>query len=90
MERKRFAGSVEQHLELPGGILTRSAVLEMESNRMIAISGRATVKKCTDDCISLKTRDNTVSVYGRELELDCLSAEGVTVRGIFQRVEFSE
>ncbi|MBQ5840781.1 MAG: YabP/YqfC family sporulation protein, partial [Clostridia bacterium] len=42
------------------------------------------------DSISLRTPEGILTFYGRELEMNTFTADGATVMGRLQRIEFTE
>ena len=64
--------------------------MEVEGDRRIVLSGCRGICTYTEDCIALRTSFGMVSVYGREMEMGCMTAEGATVTGNIQRIEFGE
>ncbi len=89
MGRKQQLGRrVERAMDFPAGTLAAMAVLEVESNRRVVISGCQGIVSYTDDSICLRTPEGQVSFLGRDLEMGCLSPDGATVTGVLQRIEF--
>lgn len=64
--------------------------MELESNRRIVLSGCQGICAYTEDCISLRAPFGVVSVYGRDMEMGCMTAEGATITGKIQRIELGE
>lgn len=64
--------------------------MEAEGDRRVVLCGCRGICGYTEECISLRTPFGTVSVYGQGLEMGCMTAEGATVTGRIQRIEFGE
>lgn len=64
--------------------------MEAESNRRVVLSGCRGICGYTEECIALRTPFGVVSIYGQEMEMGCMTAEGATVTGKIQRIEFGE
>ena len=64
--------------------------MEAESNRRVVFSGCNGICAFTAECVALRTPFGVVSVYGRDMEMGCMTAEGATVTGQIQRIEFEE
>ena len=64
--------------------------MEAEGDRRVVLCGGRGICGYTEECISLRTPFGTVSVYGQGLEMGCMTAEGATVTGRIQRIEFGE
>lgn len=67
-----------------------SFLMEAEGNRRVILSGCRGICGYTAECISLRTPFGAVAVYGSGLEMGCMTAEGATVIGRIQRIEFIE
>ncbi len=91
MGRKRQMGRrMERAMDFPGGTLCKTALMEVEGNRRVVITGCLGILTYTEDCICLRTPEGAVTIYGRDLEMGCLSEDGATVVGHLQRIEFTE
>ena len=64
--------------------------MEVEGDRRVVLSGCRGICTYTEECIALRTSFGVVSVYGQEMEMGCMTAEGATVTGKIQRIEFGE
>ena len=90
MARKRpLRAQVERMMDFPAGSLTDITLLEMESDRRLVIEGCNGILAYTDDCIRLRVPEGELAVMGCGLGMGCLTAEGATVTGRIQRIEFS-
>ena len=64
--------------------------MEVEGDRRVMLSGCRGICTYTEERIALRTSFGVVSVYGQEMEMGCMTAEGATVTGKIQRIEFGE
>ncbi len=89
MGRKRPIGRrIEQVMELPDGVFAGTSYIEIDGNTRVVIAGCKGIHTYSEECVSLRTADGIVSMYGRDLEMGCLSPDGATVTGCLQRIEF--
>ena len=63
-------------------------LLEVEGNRRAILSGCKGILAYTEECVKMRTANGAVAVYGRQLEMGCMTADGATVTGCLQRIEF--
>ena len=87
-KKRRVAQRMERAMDFPSGTLIGASFMEIEDNTRVVISGCQGIHAYTEDCICLRIPDGMVSFYGCELEMGCLSADGATVTGCLQRIEF--
>ena len=64
--------------------------MEVEGNRRVVLSGCRGIVTYAEECVALRTSFGLVTVYGQGLEMGCMTAEGATVFGRLQRIEFTE
>lgn len=89
MGRGRQLGRrMERAMDLPGGVLSGAAVMEIEGSRRVVIGGCRGIASYTEECIRLRTPEGQVAFFGSGLEMGCLTEEGATVTGDLQRIEF--
>ena len=69
--------------EQMGGFL-----LEVEGNRRVVLSGCRGILTYSEDCICLRTPFGAVTVFGRGMEMGCMTVEGAVITGTLQRIEF--
>ncbi len=68
----------------------RELFAELEGNRRIVLSGCQGILLYTEDQVCLRTSTGTVTVYGQQLELGCMTPDGAAVTGHLQRIELME
>ncbi len=90
MGRKRCDASHSRRPELPDGVLANTTYMEIDGTTRAVIAGCKGIYTYSEDCVALRTMSGLVSVYGRDLEMGCLTADGATVTGRLQRIEFSD
>ena len=86
--RRPLRRQVEKAMDFPSGTLADLSILEIEGDRRMVISGCLGIITYADDCIGLRVPEGQSTVFGQHLEMGCLTAEGATVTGRFQRIEF--
>lgn len=90
MASKRLsARRVERALGIPGGTLGKTAMLEVEGDARIVVTGCQGILTCGEDAVCLRTPEGTVTICGTQLEMHCLSEDGATLTGRLERIEFS-
>lgn len=87
-EKQRVSRRLQRAMDLPDGTLTGATFMEIEGDSRVVITGCKRIHTYSEDCIRLCTAKGSVSFYGRDLEMGCLSADGATVCGSLQRIEF--
>ena len=88
--RRQMGRRMERAMDFPGGTLAKTAIVEIEGDRRAVVSGCRGILAYTEDRISLRTPEGILTFYGGELEVNCLTADGATVTGRLQRIEFAE
>lgn len=63
---------------------------EIEGNRRVVLSGCRGISAYTEECVALRAPFGLVTLYGQNLTMGCMTAEGATVTGKIQRIELSE
>lgn len=63
---------------------------EIEGNRRVVLSGCRGISAYTEECVALRAPFGVVTLYGQNLTMGCMTAEGATVTGKIQRIELSE
>lgn len=63
---------------------------EIEGNRRVVLSGCRGISAYTEECVALRAPFGFVTLYGQNLTMGCMTAEGATVTGKIQRIELSE
>ncbi len=87
-EKQRVSRRLQRAMDLPDGTLTGATFMEIEGDSRVVITGCKGIHTYSEECIRLCTARGSVSFYGRDLEMGCLSADGATVCGRLQRIEF--
>ncbi len=79
-----------QRPELPDGVLANTTYMEIDGDKRVIMAGCKGICHYSEECVSLRTVNGAVSVYGCGLEMGCLSSDGAIVTGRLQRIEFSD
>lgn len=64
--------------------------MEVEGDTRVVLCGCRGICTYTEECVALRTPFGVVAVYGQGLEMGCMTAEGATITGRLQRIEFSQ
>ena len=64
--------------------------VEIEGNRRVVLCGCQGIVTYTEECVALRTPFGVVTLYGQNLVMGCMTAEGATVTGKIQRIELAE
>lgn len=67
-----------------------SFFVEIEGNRRVVLCGCQGIVTYTEECVALRTPFGVVTLYGQNLVMGCMTAEGATVTGKIQRIELAE
>ena len=63
--------------------------IEVEGDNRVVLCGCQGICTYTEECVALRTPFGVVAVYGQGLEMGCMTAEGATITGRLQRIEFA-
>ena len=87
-QERRVGQRLQRAMELPDGTLTRATFMEIEGNSRVVITGCKGIHTYSEECVRLRTVQGLLTFYGRDMEMGCLSADGATIDGCLQRIEF--
>lgn len=79
----------ERRLEMPEGLFSGEARLEVYGNRRCVIEGRCRICVYEEDVIRLESARGTLCFRGRELRLSAFEKDGASVTGYIACIEFS-
>lgn len=68
----------------------RGLFMEIEGKQRVVLSGCQGIAGYTEDCVSLYTPVGTVTVYGSQLEMGCMTVDGASLFGCIERIEFDQ
>lgn len=68
--------------------VTGGFFMEVENRDRVILSGCVGIQAYAEDRICLHTPFGSVTVYGIQLEMGCVTVDGATVTGGLQRIEF--
>ena len=88
--REQVGRRVERVMDFPAGTLAKATLMEIEGNRRVVVVGCRGILTYAEDSISLRTPEGILTFYGQELEMNSFTADGATVVGRLQRIEFAE
>lgn len=91
MKRERRAAissKVEKTLDMPVGVLSKAARMEVSGNRQVLIEGCRGIVRYDEDQIEVRTADGTVRFSGRELCMTSLNPACAVITGRLLSVEF--
>ncbi|MGI6264881.1 MAG: YabP/YqfC family sporulation protein [Acutalibacteraceae bacterium] len=89
---RRFAlgGKVERALELPDGVLSDAAHLEISGRREVIVEGCHGIVSYDDDTVRLGTGSGVVRIAGEGLILRAMNDGTVQVSGQILSVDFAD
>lgn len=61
--------------------------VEMEGRERVVLEGCRGIVAYGEDRVSLRTAFGAVTVFGQDLEMGCMTADGVVINGRVQRIE---
>lgn len=91
MKRERRAtmsSKLEKTLDMPVGVLSKAARMEVSGNRQVLIEGCRGIVKYDEDQIEVRTADGTVRFTGRELCMTSLNPACAVITGRLLSLEF--
>ncbi|MBQ9862041.1 MAG: YabP/YqfC family sporulation protein [Clostridia bacterium] len=87
-KRAAIAKKVENTLDIPVGVLSRAARMEVSGNRQVLIEGCRGIVRYDEDQIEVRTADGTVRFTGREMCMTSLNPACAVITGRLLSVEF--
>ena len=87
-KRAAIAKKVENTLDIPVGVLSKAARMEVSGNRQVLIEGCRGIVRYDEDQIEVRTADGTVRFTGRELCMTSLNPACAVITGRLLSVEF--
>ena len=87
-KRADIAKKVENTLDIPVGVLSRAARMEVSGNRQVLIEGCRGIVRYEEDQIEVRTADGTVRFTGREMCMTSLNPACAVITGRLLSVEF--
>lgn len=88
--RKKRLESLGEFLELPSGLLSGGAHIELRSNREAIIDGKCTVLEYCDSCIKINTGSGIIKIVGRGLAICSLTYNSAIIKGFICTVDFTD
>ncbi|MGN1041237.1 MAG: YabP/YqfC family sporulation protein [Acutalibacteraceae bacterium] len=69
--------------------IVNSVHIEMKSNREMVIEGCKQIDEYDENVVKVKTPKMDISVFGRNIEIQCLNSDSLIISGVICSVEFS-
>lgn len=69
--------------------IVNSVHIEMKSNREMVIEGCKQIDEYDENVVKVKTPKMDISVFGRNIEIQCLNSDSLIISGVICYVEFS-
>lgn len=84
----KITQKAEELFDLPEGMLSGEARLEIEGHTRLCVQGGASIISYDDDTVRLMTRAGEIRVSGDGLMLECFHESSICVSGRLLSVEF--
>ncbi len=84
----KIAQKAEELFDLPEGMLSGEARLEIEGHTRLCAQGGASIISYDDEAVRLMTRAGEIRVSGDGLMLECFHESSICVSGRLLSVEF--
>lgn len=85
---KRRLDKINHYLDLPEGLLTGGARVELQSNERALIDCKCTVLLYSDEEIKINTGTGIIAFSGKCLSINSLNRESAVITGKIKKVEF--
>ncbi|MBQ5590801.1 MAG: YabP/YqfC family sporulation protein [Clostridia bacterium] len=85
---KRGLDKLNRCLDLPDGLLSGGARIELQSNEKALIDCKCSVLQYSDNEIKINTRTGIVVFFGSNLRINSLNKESAVISGKILKVEF--
>ncbi len=86
--RAAISAKMEKVLDMPVGVLSEAARIELSGNRQILVEGCQGIVKYDEDQIQLRTVSGTIRFTGRELCMTSLNPACAVITGRLLSLEF--
>ncbi len=86
--RKNGLNKINKYLDLPEGLLTGGARIELQSNEKALIDCKCTVLQYAENEIKINTGTGIIVFVGNKLKLDSLSTDSACISGQIKTLEF--
>lgn len=85
---KRGLNKINNYLDLPEGLLSGGARVELQSNERALIDCRCTVLQYSEEEIKINTGTGIISFCGKALSINSLNRESAVITGKIKTVTF--
>ncbi len=86
--RAALSSSVENALDIPTGVLSKAARMEVCGNRQVLMEGCRGIVKYDEDQIEVRTAEGSVRFTGRQLCMTRLNPACAVINGRLLSIEF--
>lgn len=86
--RRNFSSEIKKANSYMKDNVFNSVHIEMRGNRELILEGCQKIEEYDENIVKIKVPKMCVSVFGRSLELRCLSPDSLVVSGVIGSVEF--
>lgn len=86
--RATISSKMEKALDMPVGVLSKTARFELSGNRQVLVEGCQGIIKYDEDQIQLRTAGGTVRFTGRQLCMTSLNPACAVITGRLLSLEF--
>ena len=87
MKHEKKDNKKKRYSDLP--VSVGSSCIELSGNREVLIEGSKGVLEYSPETIRVNTADMILSVFGRGLDLRCISESALIIDGFVTRLEFT-
>ncbi len=85
---KRGLNKINHYLDLPEGLLSGGARVELQSDERALIDCKCTVLQYSDEKIKINTGTGIIAFFGKNLSINSLNRESAVITGKIKKVEF--
>lgn len=85
---RNFSSEIKKANDYMKDNVLSSVHIEMKSNRELILEGCQKIEEYDENIVKIKVPKMCISVFGRNLELRCLTPDSLVVSGFISSVEF--
>lgn len=86
--KRNFSSEIKKVNSYMKDNVLSSVHIEMRSNRELILEGCQKIEEYDENVVKIKVPKMWISVFGRNLELRCLTSDSLIVSGFISSVEF--
>lgn len=87
-DKKSKRNLISKYFELPSGVLSGGARIELQSNESALIDCKCTILQYSETEIKINTGSGIIAFFGENLKLDSLSTDTAYISGTILKLEF--